>query len=198
MSQIAPRTKRQMADETRQRLLDAADRLCRASGPMAMSLDAVAAAAGLSKGGLLYHFPSKHALLRALVEHHVTAFTGEMDARTPDWRRAEGAAALAAVRVYLSVTRTMMLQTEATAAGIFAALTEDPLFMTPLLALRSEIRALFGRCPPEAMLLFLASEGIFHDQLIDPEGWSPAQASADLDRLTAVLDRIETAAASPA
>lgn len=47
---------------TRDRLLDAFESLLIAHGPRAATLDAVAAAAQVSKGGLLYHFPSKAAL----------------------------------------------------------------------------------------------------------------------------------------
>ncbi|MBU5422488.1 TetR family transcriptional regulator [Cellulomonas hominis] len=49
---------------TRDRLLDAFEGLLIAHGPRAATLDAVAAAAEVSKGGLLYHFPSKAALAR--------------------------------------------------------------------------------------------------------------------------------------
>ncbi|HEY0186570.1 MAG TPA: TetR family transcriptional regulator [Cellulomonas sp.] len=47
---------------TRDRILDAFEALLIAHGPRAATLDAVAAAAGVSKGGLLYHFPSRAAL----------------------------------------------------------------------------------------------------------------------------------------
>jgi AcrR family transcriptional regulator len=47
---------------TRDRILDAFEALLIAQGPRAATLDAVAAAAEVSKGGLLYHFPSKAAL----------------------------------------------------------------------------------------------------------------------------------------
>lgn len=50
--------------ETRDRLLDAFEGLLIAHGPRAATLDAVAAAAEVSKGGLLYHFPSKAALVQ--------------------------------------------------------------------------------------------------------------------------------------
>ena len=54
----------------RDRVLDAyADLL--ADGPEAPSLERVAAAAGVSKGGLLYHFPSVVALRDGLVERAV-------------------------------------------------------------------------------------------------------------------------------
>ena len=55
------------AHSTRDRILDALERLLLEAGPLHTTLDAVAAAAGVSKGGLLYHFPSKDALLAAMV-----------------------------------------------------------------------------------------------------------------------------------
>ncbi|MEA2177259.1 MAG: hypothetical protein QOG77_556, partial [Solirubrobacteraceae bacterium] len=44
---------------TRDRLIDAFENLLVTVGSRAATLDAVAAAADVSKGGLLYHFPSK-------------------------------------------------------------------------------------------------------------------------------------------
>lgn len=52
---------------TRDRILNALEQLLLESGPLHATLDAVAAAAGVSKGGLLYHFPSKDALIAAMV-----------------------------------------------------------------------------------------------------------------------------------
>lgn len=48
---------------TRDRLLDAFEQLLVEGGERAATLDAVAAAAAVSKGGLLYHFGSKEALI---------------------------------------------------------------------------------------------------------------------------------------
>lgn len=48
-------------------ILDAAEDLIRRSGARALTIDAVAAEAGLSKGGVLHHYASKDALIRALV-----------------------------------------------------------------------------------------------------------------------------------
>ncbi|MDD7968739.1 TetR/AcrR family transcriptional regulator [Actinomycetospora lemnae] len=52
----------------RDRILDAYTDLVVRSGPETVTLDAVAAAAGVSKGGLLYHFGSKEALLDGLLD----------------------------------------------------------------------------------------------------------------------------------
>ncbi len=51
------------ASETRQRLLDAANRLFYADGVRAVSVDAVADAAGVTKRTLYYHFASKDELV---------------------------------------------------------------------------------------------------------------------------------------
>jgi AcrR family transcriptional regulator len=52
---------------TRDRLLDAFEDLLIENGERAATLDGVAAAAGVSKGGLLYHFGSKAALIEGLL-----------------------------------------------------------------------------------------------------------------------------------
>jgi AcrR family transcriptional regulator len=61
----------------RNRILDAAEARLLEHGPRGLVLDAVATDAGVSKGGLLYHFPSKEALAQALVERLVEGFDGE-------------------------------------------------------------------------------------------------------------------------
>jgi AcrR family transcriptional regulator len=58
----------------REKLLDAAERVVVEQGPDMLTLDAVAAAAGVSKGGLLYHFPSKEALIEALIDQLIVGF----------------------------------------------------------------------------------------------------------------------------
>jgi AcrR family transcriptional regulator len=60
---------------------------------MGFTLDAVAAAAGVSKGGILYHFPGKTVLYRALVEREIATF--EVDAAAPS----TGAQAIASAYV---------------------------------------------------------------------------------------------------
>jgi len=49
-------------------MLDAAEAIVLESGARHMTLDAVAARAGVSKGGLLYHFSTKEDLLRGMLE----------------------------------------------------------------------------------------------------------------------------------
>lgn len=54
--------------DTRQEILQAAGRVVLARGVGALTLEAVAVEAGLSKGGLLYHFATKEDLLSGMVD----------------------------------------------------------------------------------------------------------------------------------
>src|SRR5262245_63093644 len=55
----------------RDRIIEAAERVVTDVGAARLTLDVVAQAAGVSKGGLLYHFPTKEALLGALAQRYV-------------------------------------------------------------------------------------------------------------------------------
>ncbi|GAB2518006.1 TetR/AcrR family transcriptional regulator [Nocardiopsis aegyptia] len=58
-----------MARSTRTRILDGALDLLRAEGGGSVTLDAAARQAGLTKPGLMYHFPTKEALKLGIVDH---------------------------------------------------------------------------------------------------------------------------------
>lgn len=61
---------------SRERIFEAAERVVSEVGAARLTLDAVAQAAGISKGGLLYHFPSKESLLAALIQRYVQHLRG--------------------------------------------------------------------------------------------------------------------------
>ncbi len=99
--QIMSRYPREHKTETRRRILAAADRVMKARGVEASSVDAVMREAGLTVGGFYAHFPSKDALaeeallagLEASVDRLLHALSG-----TPDgapWVRA-------LIRLYLA------------------------------------------------------------------------------------------------
>src|SRR5262249_25783308 len=61
------------------RLLAAAAGVVRREGARGLTLDAVAREAGVSKGGLLYHFPTKRELVRGLVADWMDGFEAEVE-----------------------------------------------------------------------------------------------------------------------
>jgi AcrR family transcriptional regulator len=62
--------KRSSAD-TREMIISAAGKVVLEQGASRMTLAEVAREAGVSKGGLLYHFPSKDALIEGMIAHMV-------------------------------------------------------------------------------------------------------------------------------
>ena len=71
----------------RDSILDATERVIVGQGLARTTLEAIALEAGISKGGLLYHFPNKKELLLELIERHsqrMTAGREEMQATLPD------------------------------------------------------------------------------------------------------------------
>lgn len=82
----------------RERVVDAAIALAARDGVPALTLDAVAAEAGVSKGGLLYHFASKEALLAGLVESALASWSRAIDNAVTADTEPTGRAARAYVR----------------------------------------------------------------------------------------------------
>ncbi len=71
MSETRAPGRRRGRPSNRRRVLDAATRVALREGPGAVTIDAVVTEAGMSRGGVLYHFPSKDALLQALVAQDI-------------------------------------------------------------------------------------------------------------------------------
>ena len=70
--------KKRSPSVTRDKILTAAANVVLSQGASRMTLEAVAKEAGVSKGGLLYHFPSKDALIEAMIEHMVQGLTARI------------------------------------------------------------------------------------------------------------------------
>jgi AcrR family transcriptional regulator len=65
--------------ETREKLIQAAAQLVMVNGINRVTLEQVALEAGVSKGGLLHHFPNKQALLSGLMEQVGRVFKARLE-----------------------------------------------------------------------------------------------------------------------
>lgn len=109
-------------------LLEAATRVVLAQGGAALTLDAVAREAGVSKGGLLYHFPSKNALIGGLVAHLTEAFDAALAAA-----EAQEQGPGRHTRAWLTVASSpQVAAVDAATAGLVAAVAEAPALLQPL------------------------------------------------------------------
>ncbi len=67
-----------MRPSKRTSILEAAIRVAERDGVTGVTLESVAEAADLTKGGLMYHFPTKEALLLGIQQHVAQAWESEM------------------------------------------------------------------------------------------------------------------------
>lgn len=166
----------------RDRILHAAEELAWESGPGGMSLDAVARRAGVSKGGLLYHFPSKARLLEALVEDFVREFDAELSARE---QAAKGAPDSIA-RAYLEMFAQEHKCRRPPPSGLLAAMVEGEKFLDPV---RRFQRVFLDRMkagasdPATAIVVYLAIQGIKSMDLLTID-------TLDKDEIATVLKKL--------
>ncbi|MBH0240038.1 TetR/AcrR family transcriptional regulator [Methylobrevis albus] len=73
-------TRPKQPELVRRALLDCAARLAAEQGLAGLTVQAVADAAGVTKGGFFHHFPSKQALIDAVFADLVAHFDGEVEA----------------------------------------------------------------------------------------------------------------------
>ncbi len=150
---------------TRQKILETAVTIVDSNGAAHLTIDAVAAAAGLSKGGVLYHFPSKRALLEAML-----SLLMETSAQRIQKRREESAAEeQPTIGPMIQAELEQQPKQRAMALAILAAAAEDPSLLNPAktyIADRFREAGSDTTDPQLAHVLLLAAEGLrFLDML---------------------------------
>ncbi len=120
-------------------LLDAAEVVVARQGFANLTLDAVAAEAGMSKGGLLHHFRTKDRLIEALVtraaENWRMCWMGSYE-KAPE---GPGRMTRGLLNHCLSETHSWTEQLRRSSAAVFAALAQNPSLIEPMRAAYSEL-----------------------------------------------------------
>ncbi|WP_083875699.1 TetR/AcrR family transcriptional regulator [Caenispirillum salinarum] len=177
----------------RERVLDAAERVVSRDGAAHLTLDAVVAEAGVSKGGMLYHFRSKEALLQGLLartlERHM--------ARVADLRAALPAnAAHGAGRAHLAACIERQPVEREFGLTLIAAAAHNPDLLAPgrtvLAETSAAVRDLEAEVPT-ARLLWLSMHGL---HFLDILGISPL-SDDEKTELRAQAHRILTKTGDP-
>lgn len=162
-----------MARETsRDTILDAAQAVVLDRGAGHATLEAVAERAGLSKGGVLYHFQNKDALLAALVDRMVAQFTAELQQQS----RRLGSDRSRALEAYVEAVFAMGEQMSDAACALLLALSSNPALLEPLRALYREhhrelMSARVGR--EQAAVVSLALDGLWLLEMFQISPLSP-------------------------
>jgi AcrR family transcriptional regulator len=165
---------------SREAILDAAEQLAGEVGANHLTLEAVAARAGVSKGGLLYNFPSKNALLRGMVERFVTRVReGGLDGTT---------ASAIVQRLIANRLATRKPDKENKSVSMIAAVAEEPELLDPIREYHRELWSKLKANPDreQALIAWLAIEGLLFMELL---GTSPLSGQ-DRVRLVAEVERL--------
>lgn len=151
--------------DTRRMILNAATEVVRSRGPAALTIEAAAEAAGVSKGGLLYHFPTKDALIESMVEDVLARFESDVDAAAGMEPPGQGQWLRAFVKTTFAADPEHDLS-----AGLLAAAAVNPDLLAPVgtyFARWQERAVADGLDARLATLVRLASDGLWFADLFD-------------------------------
>jgi AcrR family transcriptional regulator len=175
--------------DTKRRILDAAEEVVLRDGVAHLTLDAAATEAGLSKGGVLYHFPTRGALVAGMVAKIIKEFEEdiERELRSSD---GPGAFTRAYIRSTLAPGTATPDRQDRLGAALIAAAAAEPALLLPLQGAADRWQARLegdGLDPTVATVLRLACDGLW---LCDLFGLAPPSAAlrsrvgAELEAMT--------------
>lgn len=108
----------------------AADRVVREKGVQRLTLDEVARMAEVSKGGLLYHFGTKEALIQAMLDHALATFETEL-ARLRGLDTSPGSWLRAYIRASFPKEHTAPHEQSLVGSAVLASIGNDPVLSQP-------------------------------------------------------------------
>jgi len=111
---------------TADRIIDAAESIVDESGVAALTLEQAAKRAGVSKGGVLYHFPNKEALVAAMIARFTERFDHAVERLTAEDSSSKGRATRSYVRATFGHAPGTGPKFDRACGSITAALANNP------------------------------------------------------------------------
>jgi AcrR family transcriptional regulator len=171
---------------SREKILDAAAELVGEIGSGRLTLDAVSERAGLSKGGLLYNFPTKEALLQAMIQRMIDEVTSEKESLR---KQAEPGPNLEARLCTAAILKMCGGKMKDIATGMLAASSENPRLLEPV---RQVVKETLGQLKntsedvDASLLAWLAVEGLRSMEMHDISPFS----DEDRERIVQAVERL--------
>lgn len=185
-------------------LLDSAEEVILRTGLGSLTLDAVAAEARVSKGGLLYHFRSKDALILALVERTCEHWKADYLAAIAEEPEGPGRVSRALLRMCMGSPESCSETCRRSSVVMVAAIANNPALAAPLKKTHNNLRDLLkGDGAPEAVgeIVLLALNGLWFDQVFGLSEMPAARVNAirsEFERMVAAAVARGNAPATPA
>lgn len=180
---------------TRRALLAAAGQIVQDEGIQRLTLEAVARGAGVSKGGLLYHFPSKETLITEFVADRLARFDAALaEAAALDGGPTPGRW----LRAYVRLTFAPPQPGSDLTAALFAAAATSPALLAPVWAAfdRWQARAVAdGLDPTVATLVRLAADGLWFADLFGAAAVDAPLRAAARDALVGLTETADNGVA---
>ncbi|WP_142846863.1 TetR/AcrR family transcriptional regulator [Telmatospirillum sp. J64-1] len=179
------KTVRRGRPSSRQKVLEAAAEIAAEVGTARLTLDAVAERAGVSKGGLLYNFPTKEELLRGMVDQFLEQ-TAELEQKA---RESLEPGPNLALRAALKARLYAPAVDRKAAASMLAAIAENPRLLDPCRTVQQCQLADFAEesdDPDMAHILWLAVEGLMLLDMMGMEPFDSAKRQAIAERILAL------------
>ena len=174
---------------SREKILDAAAELVREIGSGRLTLDAVAERAGLSKGGLLYNFKSKDALMQAMIQRLIDEAQAEKEHLRAEGPQGPNLEARLCVAACLKMRNGKMREI---ANGMLAASSENPALLEPVRRVLGEVLQNLKQSsedPEAALLAWLAVEGLNSMAMHDISPFSEADCEMVAQAAQRLLDK---------
>ncbi|WP_257166626.1 TetR/AcrR family transcriptional regulator [Bradyrhizobium sp. SRS-191] len=171
------------SERSRKAALTAALTIIARDGPGRLTLDAIARESGLSKGGLMHQFPSKEAVLRALLEQQFSHFDEFASKFRTEAGEAGGQSELA---TQIAISRELIAQQYSVAQAMLGALAQEPSLLADARAKDAErLAEIRGEADDAelAVLRWAAARGLALMAMLRVSPLEPAE----LDRLFARL-----------
>lgn len=168
MATTTPRT------SARETILDAAENLVHEVGAGNLTLDAVAHKAAVSKGGLLYHFPSKEALLQGMVARQLEQFAKDQAA----WREGPDGDPHADLVAFMRASFEDSAESRRLCAAMLAAVANKPELLEPARTFHNRQIRQFGQGSlgfDRTAILWLATAGLWFVELLQVSPFSEAE-----------------------
>ena len=181
--------KQTRATNSKDKMLDAAEAVVIDLGVNGMTLEAVASRAGVSKGGLLYHFSSKEALVQAMVSRIASMVEYGFAAELVNEPPGRGCHAHTLMRIMMDGKGHLFPRLKQVAAPLLAAMASDPKLLDPMRQFLNKVRQGMrddGLSAERTWLILAALDGIKFwriFQLFEPSG-------SDLAKVRCLLEQI--------
>ncbi|MFZ0369203.1 MAG: TetR/AcrR family transcriptional regulator [Halobacillus sp.] len=170
-------------ESKRHKILEAAALIVKEKGNDALTLDAVAKRAEVSKGGLLYHFSTKESLVEGLVQHMNNIYQQNVEELVDKEAVEEGKWA----RSFINVMHDKSVQNETISAGMLAAQGMNPKLLKPLQDTYADWQNHIehdGLDQVDATILRLAVDGLWLSEIFGLGQLNPSLRKKVLERLT--------------